>query len=156
MFHIHSSFNSDRIAACLLNKPPKKPTRKEIRIFTVYKDNELKVKTSRGAIKFMTTLPDKITSACCSNGQLTVMLADGSTITRKYNSVNGDFRPAAQRRARSPGARSRHEVPLVYFLLFFEIIETRGGNQICLFYLVLCWVWRLSFFAECLLSGHSR
>ena len=48
MEHIHSSWNSDRIAASLLNKSRKTPGKRETPLIAVFKGKDLKVVTGRG------------------------------------------------------------------------------------------------------------
>lgn len=89
MEHIHSSWNTDRIAASLLNKSRKL---QEKPLITVFRGKSLKVVTGRGAVRFAADYRDTIASACCSGGRLRVVLADGSVFTYGYDIADGTFR----------------------------------------------------------------
>ena len=52
--HIHSSWNSDRVAACCISKPHKTAVvRHPIRLYTEFRGHALTVKSNRGALKFV-------------------------------------------------------------------------------------------------------
>ena len=51
--HIHSSWNSDRVAACCISKPRETAAvRRPVRMYTEFRGSALTVKTYRGAVKF--------------------------------------------------------------------------------------------------------
>ena len=52
--HIHSSWNSDRVAACCINKPRETAVvRRPVRLYTEFSGHALAVKTYHGAVKFV-------------------------------------------------------------------------------------------------------
>lgn len=105
MEHIHSSWNSDRIAASLLNKSRKTPGKWETPLIAVFKGKDLKVVTGRGAVRFAADYRDTIASACCLDGWLRVVLADGSVFTYGYDTADGTFRAVRA----PPRGRGRHK-----------------------------------------------
>ena len=99
MEHIHSSWNTDRIAASLLNKSRKIQEKREKPLISVFRGKSLKVVTGRGAVRFAADYRDTIASACCSGGRLRVVLADGSVFTYGYDTADGTFRAVRAPRA---------------------------------------------------------
>lgn len=78
---LRSSWNSDRVAACYVNRPRTTPKKRETRMYTEYRGKNLKVKTYRNAIRYAASYNSDIASAVYSSGELTVRLIDGSIYT---------------------------------------------------------------------------
>ena len=75
----NSSWNPDRVAACCLNKPPRKASaRKPELVYCEYRKNSLKVKTRRGAVRFFASYDSDIVSAHTTADGLEVELANGA------------------------------------------------------------------------------
>ena len=79
MHSIHSSWNSDRVASCIICKPTKAVRAKRpVRLYTSYSGNQLKVLSVRRTVKFSAIYRAAIVSAVCTDSGLVVELADGS------------------------------------------------------------------------------
>ena len=80
MKKINSSWNPDRVAACLIGKGGKKAVsgRRPVKMFAEYRGNALTVKTYKGSVAFVADYPAKIVSACYRAPELAVELGDGS------------------------------------------------------------------------------
>ena len=76
--HIRSSFNSDRIAACLASKKRKARTASARHYYAQYSGNVVSVRYGRGHIKFERAFDSKIVSAVCREGNLNVELENGA------------------------------------------------------------------------------
>ena len=88
--HLHSSWNSDRVAACCINKPRKySSVRKPVRMYTELRGHSLAVKTRRGAVKFAHIYSANIVEASFDDGKLNVELENGATYAYVY--ANGRF-----------------------------------------------------------------
>ena len=76
--HIHSSWNSDRVAACCISKPHKTAVvRHPVRMYTEFRGPALTVKTYRGAVKFAHVYEADVTGARLSADVLEVELGNG-------------------------------------------------------------------------------
>ena len=92
--HIHSSWNSDRVAACCISKPHKTAVvRRSVRMYTEFRGPALTVKTYRGAVKFAHVYEADVIGARLSADELEVELEDGATYL--YAFENGRFRRQA-------------------------------------------------------------
>lgn len=96
MVHIHSSWNSDRVAASCLNKSHARPKKRVVRMYTEYRGRELKLKTNYGSVRFFKQYEADIVAARLDGTALMVELADGSTF--RYEPVNGRYVLTAGRR----------------------------------------------------------
>ena len=75
----NSSWNPDRVAACCLNKPPRKASaRKPEQVYCEYRKDSLKVKTRRGAVRFYASYDSDIVSAHTTADGLEVELVNGA------------------------------------------------------------------------------
>ena len=112
MNNLRSSWNSDRVAACILCKPAKAVRAKRpVHLFTVYHDNQLKVLSIRRTVKFSAVYRAAIVSAVCTDSGLVVELADGSRYeySRTFDGVftkTGEVAPAVSM-VGFPGAVSK-------------------------------------------------
>ena len=78
--HIHSSWNSDRVAACCISKPHKTAVvRRPVRMYTEFRGPALTVKTYRGAVKFAHVYEADVIGARLSADELEVELENGAT-----------------------------------------------------------------------------
>lgn len=88
--HIHSSWNSDRVAACCISKPRETAAvRRPIRMYTEFRGSALTVKTYRGAVKFAHVYEADVVGARQSADTLEVELENG--VTYLYAFKNGRF-----------------------------------------------------------------
>ena len=88
--HIHSSWNSDRVAACCISKPHKTAVvRRPVRMYAEFSGHALTVKTYRGAVKFAHVYEDDVIDARLSADTLEVELENG--VTYPYAFENGRF-----------------------------------------------------------------
>ena len=88
--HIHSSWNSDRVAACCINKPREAAVvRRPVRMYTEFRGHALTVKSYRGAVKFAHLYEADVIGARQSAGALEVELENGATYL--YAFENGRF-----------------------------------------------------------------
>ena len=88
--HIHSSWNSDRVAACCINKPREAAVvRRPVRMYTEFRGSALTVKTYRGAVKFVHVYEADVVGARISADALEVELENG--VTYLYAFENGRF-----------------------------------------------------------------
>ena len=106
--HIHSSWNSDRVAACCISKPRETAAvRRPIRMYTEFRGSALTVKTYRGAVKFAHVYDADVIDAWLSTDVLEVGLENGAAYV--YAFENGRFRlrtlpaPASEATPRSAG-----------------------------------------------------
>ena len=97
--HIHSSWNSDRVAACCISKPRETAAvRRPVRMYTEFRGSALTVKTYRGGVKFAHLYEADVIGARLSANELVVELerSGGSFITpgrRKSPSRSGSGVP---------------------------------------------------------------
>ena len=88
--HIHSSWNSDRVAACCISKPRETAAvRRPVRMYTEFRGSALTVKTYRGAVKFAHVYEADVVGARMSADALEVELENGATYL--YAFENGRF-----------------------------------------------------------------
>ena len=88
--HIHSSWNSDRVAACCISKPREAAAvRRPVRMYTEFRGSALTVKTYRGAVKFAHVYEADVVGARMSVDALEVELENGAT--HLYAFENGRF-----------------------------------------------------------------
>lgn len=102
--HIRSSWNSDRVAACCINKPHKTAAvRRPVRMYTEFSGHALTVKTYRGAVKFAHVYDADVIDAWLSSDVLEVGLENGAAYV--YAFENGHFHlktlPASEATPRS-------------------------------------------------------
>ena len=79
MNKLRSSWNSDRVAACILCKPVKAVrVKRPVHLYSECRGNQLKVLSVRRAVKFSAVYGSAIVSAPCTDSGLVVELADGT------------------------------------------------------------------------------
>ena len=77
--HIRSSWNSDRVAACCINKPRKDAAvRRPARMYAKFSGRALTVKSNRGALKFVHLYEADVICALMSADTLEVELENGA------------------------------------------------------------------------------
>ena len=80
MKSIRSSWNSDRVAACVENRPRKVSAQKKVvKMYTEIRGNSVAVKTYRHAVKFAHVYEAKVVSAHLGDEALVIELENGST-----------------------------------------------------------------------------
>ena len=88
--HIHSSWNSDRVAACCISKPHKSAVvRRSVCMYTEFRGSALTVKTYRGGVKFAHVYEADVIGPQLSADTLEVELENGTTYL--YAFENGRF-----------------------------------------------------------------
>ena len=79
MKSIRSSWNSDRVAACVENRPRKVSAQKKVvKMYTEIRGNSVAVKTYRHAVKFAHVYEAKVVSAHLGDEALVIELENGS------------------------------------------------------------------------------
>ena len=78
---IHSSYNTDRIAACFINKPHKIRATTVRHYYAQYSGKTVSVQWGNGHIKFELSFEDDIASALCRDGKFSVELVNGDHYT---------------------------------------------------------------------------
>lgn len=81
---MHSSWNSDRVAACCIAKPHKVSTGRRVKMYAQFKNEELKVLTYRGTEKFHMVYNAPIASAVVRDDGLEVELSNGDHYEYDY------------------------------------------------------------------------
>lgn len=73
---IHSSWNSDRVAACHVSRTHKARATRKPYLYAQYRDNEVSVCGARGKARFTIRFDNKIISAIVKDDRLIVTTAD--------------------------------------------------------------------------------
>lgn len=73
---IHSSWNSDRVAACHICRPHTARAVRKPYLYAQYRDNEVSVRGARGKVRFTLKFDRKVLSAVIKDDHLIVTTAD--------------------------------------------------------------------------------